>query len=493
MIQGLGKETTEIPAFGHDITEVRAMGKLAWQKSIPDYLCFEALEAGTFTLSVPAVVAAGNLAYIEWSKDGRTWNRTVNDSSAHQIDVSVEQGDKVYWRGSGVRLSSSSASSGRQAVFSSTGEFNVSGHILSLLKGSDYDNMTGVGNITFPRIFENCTKMVSAEELVLPTSISGLNYAFYYAFYNCKALVAAPQFPSDVAAYCYFGMYRSCISLTQAPALPAQTLVQNCYSQLFYACSSLNYIKCLATDISAADCLTNWVDGVASVGRFVKTANAAFPSGKSGIPTNWLIYEDGGARLPIQYKETQYTTNTTTANLNLGHEFNTRKGKLEVKFRAPVVNGMVLQTTMSKANKFWLYNYLNVGAGGKLAIYVNDADNVQRGLTTLYSPLDTDWHEVRYEGLNGSEKVYHNGTLKGTSTFDLVESGSGNLVLFGNTTHLVADCAYYREWDADDNLVCDLVPCVRVSDSVAGFFDLVSLTFMASNNGTTTFDAGPEI
>ena len=39
--------------------------------------------------------------------------------------------------------------------------------------------------------------------------------------------------------YCYYGMFKGCTSLTQAPALPATTLASSCYSNMFNGCRSL--------------------------------------------------------------------------------------------------------------------------------------------------------------------------------------------------------------------------------------------------------------
>jgi len=33
-------------------------------------------------------------------------------------------------------------------------------------------------------------------------------------------------------------------------------LVKSCYYQMFYGCSKLNYVVCLATDISENNCVT---------------------------------------------------------------------------------------------------------------------------------------------------------------------------------------------------------------------------------------------
>ena len=59
---------------------------------------------------------------------------------------------------------------------------------------------------------------------------------------------------------------------------------------MFYGCTKLKYIKCLATDISATNCTYNWVNGVASTGTFVKAAVIeSWTTGDSGIPTGWTV------------------------------------------------------------------------------------------------------------------------------------------------------------------------------------------------------------
>ena len=61
---------------------------------------------------------------------------------------------------------------------------------------------------------------------------------------------------------------------------------------MFKGCTNLNYIKCLATDISASSCLNYWVDGVASTGTFVKAASmTSWRTGESGIPNDWTVQD----------------------------------------------------------------------------------------------------------------------------------------------------------------------------------------------------------
>ena len=62
---------------------------------------------------------------------------------------------------------------------------------------------------------------------------------------------------------------------------------------MFQGCTSLNYIKCLATDISATNCTSYWVEGVASSGTFVENnAMNDWTTGINGIPTGWTILDD---------------------------------------------------------------------------------------------------------------------------------------------------------------------------------------------------------
>ena len=46
----------------------------------------------------------------------------------------------------------------------------------------------------------------------------------------------------------------------------------------------------LATNISASNCLSNWVNNVASTGTFVKHPDmTTLPTGTSGIPEGWTV------------------------------------------------------------------------------------------------------------------------------------------------------------------------------------------------------------
>ena len=85
-------------------------------------------------------------------------------------------------------------------------------------------------------------------------------------------------------------MFQGCSGLTTAPVLPATTLVANCYYQMFYGCSSLNYIKAMFTT-SPGGQTANWLNGVAATGTFVKNSAATWtnPCGASTYPCGWTV------------------------------------------------------------------------------------------------------------------------------------------------------------------------------------------------------------
>ncbi len=137
-------------------------------------------------------------------------------------------------------------------------------------------------------MFDGCSSLTTAPELPATT----LAYDCYASMFNrCTSLITAPELPAtELATGCYSNMFRNCSNLETAPELHAATLTNQCYFCMFYDCTSLNYIKCLASNISATACTYEWVHGVASAGTFVKHLDAtSWKTGGHGIPTNWTV------------------------------------------------------------------------------------------------------------------------------------------------------------------------------------------------------------
>ena len=141
-------------------------------------------------------------------------------------------------------------------------------------------------------MFNYCTNLTTAP--ALPATILASD-CYSNMFRDCTNLTTAPELPATTLADgCYNHMFNYCTNLTTAPALPATTLADGCYRGMFSYCNKLNYIKMLATDISARDCLYNWVENVSPTGTFVKNPSmTTLSTGVSGIPYGWTVVNDG--------------------------------------------------------------------------------------------------------------------------------------------------------------------------------------------------------
>ena len=148
---------------------------------------------------------------------------------------------------------------------------------------------TTLAKYCYAYMFYNCISLTSAPALPATT----LAYGCYYSmFQNCTSLTSTPALPATTLAdSCYFSMFQNCTSLVTVPELPATTLADYCYRYMFQGCHKLNYIKMLATDISARNCLYKWVENVSSTGTFVKHPNnTTIPiDSVDGIPSGWTV------------------------------------------------------------------------------------------------------------------------------------------------------------------------------------------------------------
>lgn len=238
---------------------------------MPNYLAFTALEDGTFTLTIGSGVKPADLSYIEYSIDGTNWVRTDNVTSTTVTITTptITSGDKVYWRGKGSKCAINRNNSANASIFTSTGRFNASGHIMSLLKGElAEDSNTLSADYSFVRLFYGNTNIVDASELILASNVTERCYE--QMFEGCSELTEPPQLPcTTVATGCYFGMFNKCKKMVDAPILPSETLAGVCYYNLFRDCTTIRYIVMLATDISASQCMSAWVNGTTDTSDFV--------------------------------------------------------------------------------------------------------------------------------------------------------------------------------------------------------------------------------
>ena len=166
----------------------------------------------------------------EYSIDnGSTWSTLDMNSSTPTILA----GNKILWKGRSNIIVGI-------GTFSSTGRFNVEGNIMSLLYRDDFESATSLPDEeAFEELFCGNTNLVSAENLVLPATTLK-EKCYYEMFRGCTSLIKAPKLPAThLESSCYFAMFKGCTSLLTAPELPAKSLSNYCYMQMFEGCTSL--------------------------------------------------------------------------------------------------------------------------------------------------------------------------------------------------------------------------------------------------------------
>jgi hypothetical protein len=165
--------------------------------------------------------------------DGATWVEASGN-----IPVSV--GDKILWKG--ITTPSTSYPQGIGTFRGDTNvRYSVEGNVMSLLFGDDFKvqtSLVGKNNALY-NLFSGNTNVTSAENLSLPATTLA-DYCYQEMFYDCTSLTTAPELPATtLASYCYRAMFQNCTSLTTAPELPATTLADYCYHEMFNSCASL--------------------------------------------------------------------------------------------------------------------------------------------------------------------------------------------------------------------------------------------------------------
>lgn len=212
-----------------------------------DYLTFTALEDSTFKLS--AATASNSVKY---SLDGgSTWITLANNTST----PTVSAGANIMWKASGLTIDSTYGI-GR---FSSTGNFSAEGNVMSLHFSDNFRSQTSLSgkNYAFRQLFSNCSKLVNIDNIKLPaTTLSE------YCYRNMFAACGITHIPSDLlpattlANFCYGNMFIGCNSLVDASnlQLPSLTLATNCYQGMFAQSANLEKTPVLSATTLVQGC-----------------------------------------------------------------------------------------------------------------------------------------------------------------------------------------------------------------------------------------------
>ena len=193
----------------------RILGKNAqvYHFNAPGCLTLKALANGT-TFSFSKRATAGDMYFS--ADGGSNWYKTS------EVTIpAVNNNDTVMFVGD--MTPNTSSSTYGIGTFSSTGNFEVQGNVMSLL------------------FLDNFSDKVS---------LSGKNYVFYGLFLECSNLTSAQNMTlpaTTLSTWCYYRMFRSCTNLTMPPSsLPATNGVDSCYMYMFALCSNLTTTPTIA-------------------------------------------------------------------------------------------------------------------------------------------------------------------------------------------------------------------------------------------------------
>lgn len=258
-------------------------------KSTP--LTFIATDNGKITISFKGGVTLSS--DIHYTVNGGE-EQTISKSTEGSYEINLYKGNMVQFYSTNSALSSGGAS--------------ARGFTRAVADDAKYINIQTTMNTV---IFGNVMSLVKGKDNLASVDAIEANKAFYGLFAGANQLVndqhrniALPA--TTLKDGCYQDMFYGCKGIERAPELPALALVKECYKEMFYDCSKLNYVKSLATDISATDCTKDWLG---KAGTEAASKKAVVDS-----ETPWVIDSDSG--IPVGWTKEIIPVDVTTITLN---------------------------------------------------------------------------------------------------------------------------------------------------------------------------------
>lgn len=245
-LEGTEKYTSSTCKFVVQVSATTELARKDLDVSTP--LTLVASEDGTITVTFNGGITLASDIFYEINGGEK---QTISKNTDGSATITVKAGDMVQLYSNNSSLSSSAPSSARamargtRAVDTDAKFINIRpsmkteiyGNVMSLLKGKDnLESASSIeGSNAFYGLFAGADKLVnnSEREIVLPAT--------------------------TLKEGCYQDMFSGCKGIEKAPELPAPTLIKDCYAGMFSGCSKLEEVKVLATDISAPGCTDGWL------------------------------------------------------------------------------------------------------------------------------------------------------------------------------------------------------------------------------------------
>ena len=254
----LGKDELTLNTISVSSWNEKTVTGLNAELVIP-YVTFTAESEQTFTFSIPEkfATALGENEYFEYSVGDGEWTRFT--TTVENISFGGSHGN-LRLRGKSSKGTALNSGSGCSRIKFTTANSPVdcTGDIRTLI---DYENYADVStaDAKFCSLFYQNTELRTAPKLPATTLA---NYCYQEMFTYCTALTTAPELPAKtLAELCYCLMFSGCTALTTAPALPAETLAGSCYTGMFSGCTKLLKAPTLPAETLAGSCYTGMFSG----------------------------------------------------------------------------------------------------------------------------------------------------------------------------------------------------------------------------------------
>lgn len=193
---------------------------------------------------------------IQYKKNDGYWTNITANTGNLAPSISVSAGDVIQFIGDNATYGNSSI---YNSFSGSTAKFEVEGNIMSLIDGTGFTTATIMTEpYVFYGLFSNCTGLTSTENLILPATTL-TNYCYMNMFSGCTSMGLTPFIlpATALAMHCYQNMFIYCNNITQTPILPATTLTTECYRSMFNRCTSLVTPPVLPATSLGAGCYQN--------------------------------------------------------------------------------------------------------------------------------------------------------------------------------------------------------------------------------------------
>ena len=216
-----------------------------------DPLTLKAIEAGTITIKNPLGLV------ISYMKNMET-RVTSTKGNTSDITISIAANDVVRFYGNN-ELYCTVEPDIKNTNIQCSSSCYIYGNIMSLINAKDYETAkTLTGSFTFMKLFEGNTNIKSHDSKPLTLPATTLTECCYSQMFRNSGLTTAPELPAKTLTEgCYEYMFSDCTALTTAPELPAKTLAVSCYQYMFEGCSGLTAAPALPATTLTESCYSH--------------------------------------------------------------------------------------------------------------------------------------------------------------------------------------------------------------------------------------------